>query len=211
MIPPYIPCLSTSALPTYRITQPKVPQHSTQGSSTLNPQLHGILDSNMRPWFKNASAYSTSTCLSHSNMHISHSKMLKRPVRAENSFPEAQILYVERFLRDIFNAPCHGSVCGGGRHQNRVPIFFYVCFYGNGPLEPRFSTQTLIFCVCRDLGEMCLTYQATWAGVPPPKNRCWSSQKQTENTRKCVCGSMFLCFCVLSGIIGLQCFHATPS
>ena len=95
--------------------------------------------------------------------------MLKRPVRAENSFPEAQILYVERFLRDLFNAPCHGSVCAGGRHQNRVPILFYVCFYGNGPLEPRFSTQTLIFCVCRDLGEMCLTYQATWAGVPPPK------------------------------------------
>jgi phosphoribosyl 1,2-cyclic phosphodiesterase len=47
-------------------------QHSTQGSSTLNPQLHGTLDSNMRPWFKNASAYFTSTCLSHSNVPIPH-------------------------------------------------------------------------------------------------------------------------------------------
>ena len=111
--------------------------------------------------------------------------MPKWPVRAENSVPEAQTVCVERFLRDLSNAPSHASVCGGGRHQNRVPVLFYVCFYGNGPLEPRFSTQTLIFCVCRDLGEMCLTYQATWAGVPPPKNRCWSSQKQTENTRKC--------------------------
>ena len=165
-------------------TQPKVPQHSTpqhstQGSSTLNPRFP-----NMRPWFKNVSAYSTSTC-------PSHSKMPKWPVRAENSVPEAQTLCVERFLRDLFNAPGHGSVCAGGRHQNRVPILFYVCFYGNGPLEPRFSTQTLIFCVCRDLGEMCLTYQATWAGARPPKNRCWSSQKLTENTRKCVCGFMF--------------------
>ena len=140
----------------------------------------------MRPWFKNTSAYSTSTCLSHSNMHISHSKMLKRPVRAEIVIPEAQILYVERFLRDLFNAPCHGCVCAGGRHQNWVPILFYVCFYGNGPLEPRFSTLTLIFCVCRDLGEMCLTYQATWAGALPPKNQCWSSQKLRENTHKCV-------------------------
>ena len=176
----------------------------------------------MRPWFKNASAYSTSTCPSHSNMHISHFKMPKSPFRAEISIPEAQIFVVERFLRDVsntpghgrvcgggrhqnrvpilfyvcfygnrpleprfssqklrccverflrdlFNAPSHASVCAGGRHRNRVPILFYVCFYGNGPLEPRFSTQTLIFCVCRDLGEMCLTYQATWAGVPPPK------------------------------------------
>ena len=49
-------------------TQPKVPQHSTQGSSALNPELHATLDSNMRPWFKNTSAYSTSTCLSHTNM-----------------------------------------------------------------------------------------------------------------------------------------------
>jgi hypothetical protein len=63
---------AASALPKDRITQPKVLQHSTQGSSTLNPQLHGILDSNMRPWFKNASAYSTSTCLSHSNVPIPH-------------------------------------------------------------------------------------------------------------------------------------------
>ena len=87
--------------------------------------------------------------------------MPKSPVRAENSFPQAQILYVERFLRDVSNTPGHGRECAGGRHQNRVPILFYVCFYGNGPLEPRFSTQTLIFCVCTDLGEMCLTYQAT--------------------------------------------------
>ena len=96
------------------------PRNSTQGSSTLNPQLHGTLHSNMRPWFKNASAYSTSTCPSHSNMHISHSKMPKSPVRAEISFPEAQIFCVERFLRDLFNTPSHGSVCAGGRHQNRV-------------------------------------------------------------------------------------------
>jgi len=55
------------------------PQNSTQGSSTLNPQLHGTLDSNMRPWFKNASAYSTSTCLSHSNMQmcVLHTKTSK--------------------------------------------------------------------------------------------------------------------------------------
>ena len=124
---PYISGLHTSALPKDRITQPKVPQHSTpqhstQGSSTLNPRFP-----NMRPWFKNASAYSSSTCPSHSNMHISHSKMPKSPVRAEIVIPEAQILYVERFWRDLFNAPCHGSVCGGGRHQNRVPILFYVC------------------------------------------------------------------------------------
>ena len=115
--PPYIPGLHTSALPKDRITQPKVPQHSTpqhstQGSSTLNPRFP-----NMRPWFKNVSAYSTSTC-------PSHSKMPKWPVRAENSVPEAQTLCVERFLRDLFNAPCHGSVCGGGRHQNRVPVLF---------------------------------------------------------------------------------------
>ena len=138
----------------------------------------------MRPWFKNASAYSTSTCPSHSNMHISHSKMPKWPVRAENSFPEAQILYVERFLRDLFNAPCHGSVCAGGRHQNRVPVLFYVCFYGNRPLEPRFSTQTLIFCVCTDLGAIYLKKQVPLAGARPPKNRCWSSQKQTEIGRQ---------------------------
>ena len=167
--PPYIPGLRTSALPKDRITQPKVPQHSTQGSSTLNPQLHGTLHSNMRPWFKNASAYSTSICPSHSNMHKSHSKMRKSPVRAENSFPEAQILYVERFLRDLFNAPCHGSVCAGGRHQNPVPILFYVCFYGNGSLEPRFSTQTLIFCVCTDLGAIYLKKQVPLAGARPPK------------------------------------------
>ena len=114
--PPYIPGLHTSALPKDRITQPKVPQHSTpqhstQGSSTLNPRFP-----NMRPWFKNASAYSTSTC-------PSHSKMPKSPVRAEDSVPEAQTLCVERFLRDLFNAPCHGSVCGGGRHQIGQPIF----------------------------------------------------------------------------------------
>ena len=116
----------------------------------------------MRPWFKNVSAYSTSTC-------PSHSKMPKSPVRAENSIPEAQICFAERFLRDLFNAPGHGSVCGGGRHQNRVPILFYVCFYGNGPLEPRFSTQTLIFCVCRDLGAIYLKKQVPLAGARPPQ------------------------------------------
>ena len=117
MLPPYIPGLHTSALPKDRITQPKVPQHSTQGSSTLNPQLNGTLDSNMRLWFKNVSAYSTSTCPSQSNMHISRSKMPKSPVRAENSVPEAQTLFVERSLRDLFDTPGHGSVCAGGRHQ----------------------------------------------------------------------------------------------
>ena len=34
-----------------RITHPKVPQHSTQGSSTLNPRLHGTLHSSMRQVF----------------------------------------------------------------------------------------------------------------------------------------------------------------
>ena len=95
--------------------------HATQGSSTLNPQLHGTLDSNMRPWFKNVSAYSTSTCLSHSNMHISHSEMPKSPVRTEIFIPEAQNLFVERFLRDLFNTPSHGSVCGGGGTKSVPP------------------------------------------------------------------------------------------
>ena len=49
--------------------------------------------------------------------------MPKWPVRAENSVPEAQTLCVERFLGDLFNAPCHGSVCGGGRHQIGQPTF----------------------------------------------------------------------------------------
>ena len=91
--------------------------HSTKGSSTLNPQRHGTLDSNMRPWFKNASAYSTSTC-------PSRSKMPKSAVRAEIFIPEAQNFFVERFLRDLFNTPGHGSVCGGGRHQIGQPILF---------------------------------------------------------------------------------------
>ena len=108
----------------------------------------------------------------------------KSPVRAEIIVPEAQIFCVESFLRDLFNTPGHGCVCWG-EPPNRASMFCYVClFYGNRPLEPRFSTQKLIFCVCRDLGEMCLTYQATWAGVPPPNNRCWSSQKQAKVGRK---------------------------
>ena len=140
---------------------------NTQPSAPWHPRLqHATL-------VKNASAYSTSTCLSHSNMP-------KSPVRLEIIDPEAQICVVERFLRDLFNTPGHGSVCAGGRHKIGPRFLSRVCFYGNRPLEPTFSTQKLIFFLSAGFCEMCLTYQAMWAGVPPPKNRCWSSQKQAK-------------------------------
>ncbi len=71
------------------------------------------------------------------------------------------MFFVERFLRDLFDTPGLGSVCAGEETKSGLDLFFLYVFNGNHPLEPRFSTQKLIFCLCRDLGEMCLTYQAT--------------------------------------------------
>ena len=72
----------------------------------------------------------------------------------------------------------------GGGTKSGPDFYVCGCFYRNRPLESRFSTQRLIFCLCAGFCEICLTYQAMWAGVPPPKNRCWSGQKQAKVGRK---------------------------
>ena len=100
---------AASALPKDRITQPKVPQHSTL--SSMPPSTPTCdLGLKMHPLTPLQHAHPTPTCLSHSNMP-------KSPVRAEIFDPEADICFVERSLRDLFDTPGPGSVCGGGRHQ----------------------------------------------------------------------------------------------
>ena len=112
--------------------------------------------------------------------------MPKWPVRAENSVPEAQTLCVERFLRDLFNAPATGvCVLGGGTKIG--PDFVLCVFLRKWPVRAEvFDPDAHILCVQRSRRDVFdIPGHVGW-GATPKKSMLEQPETDRKHPEMCV-------------------------